>query len=438
MKISIFGMGYVGAVSGACLAELGHEIIGVDTNLQKVESLNSGVSPIVERGVDDRVRSAVQAGRMTATNDVERAVAGSEVSLISVGTPSDSAGQVSFAAIDGVVREIGQAIRRKTEGHAVVLRSTVPPGTTEGRIAPLLEEAAGREIGRELSLSMNPEFLREGSAVKDFYAPPFTVAGSVTQDGYARVEELYHGIEAPFVPTSCHCAESLKYLSNVYHAVKITFANEFGAVLGSLGMDSREALDLFCQDTDLNISRAYLRPGFAFGGSCLPKEIRAITAQARALGLEVPMLSSVLQSNRAQIDRAFELISSGGRRKVALFGLAFKPGTDDLRESPFVALAERLIGRGFELAIYDHSLEIGRLVGTNRDFIEREIPHLDRLLAPDPETALAGAEVVVVGHVDPAGKAAVLEQAGSATLVDLAGVREFQEMPGLDYRGICW
>ncbi len=442
MRVSIFGVGYVGAVSGACLSELGHEVIGVDTDAQKVAAINAGVSPIVEAGVEERIAAARQAGRLSATGDAEEAVLGSDVSMISVGTPSAANGSTSYTALDGVVADIGRTLRKKNTPHAVILRSTVLPGTTEARIAPALSEASGRAIGETLSLSMNPEFLREGNAVRDFYKPPFTVVGSLSEAGYETGEALYEKLEAPFVRTECALAESIKYLSNVYHAVKITFANEFGALLKAKGLDARQALELFCRDDQLNISSAYLRPGFAFGGSCLPKELRATAGLAKALDLDLPMIGNVLASNAAHIERAFEIIAAGGRRKVALFGLAFKPGTDDLRESPFVALAERLIGRGFELTIYDRCLELGRLVGTNRDFIEREIPHLDRLLAVDPAQALEGAEVVVVGHVDEAAKQAILSQwgahGGAVTLVDLQGIEAFRELPGADYQGICW
>lgn len=438
MRVSIFGVGYVGAVSGACLSELGHEVIGVDTDASKVDAINAGLSPIIETGIDERIASAVAAGRLSATRDAEQAVLASDVSMISVGTPSAPDGSTLFAALDGVVADIGDALRKKNTPHAVILRSTVVPGTTEERIAPALCDAAGREIGDDLSLSMNPEFLREGNAVRDFYAPPFTVVGSLSESGYDTAEALYEKVEAPFVRTACALAESIKYLSNVFHAVKITFANEFGALLKAKGLDARQALELFCQDRQLNISTAYLRPGFAFGGSCLPKELRATEGLAKALNIELPMISHVLASNAAHIERAFQAITSGGRRKVALFGLAFKPGTDDLRESPFVALAERLIGRGFDLTIYDRCLEMGRLVGTNRAFIEREIPHLDRLLALDPQKALEGAEVVVVGHVDEAAKQAILAHGKPVTLVDLQGIDAFRDLPEIDYQGICW
>jgi len=439
MRLSIFGMGYVGAVSGACLADLGHQVIGVDTNAQKVEAINAGASPIVEAGVDERMAAALEAGRLSATLDAEQAVLESDASMISVGTPSGANGQVSLDAVGSVVEDIGRAIRKKQSAHAVIVRSTIPPGTTEGRLGPLLVEAAGRDLGAQLSLSVNPEFLREGSAVKDFHHPPFTVAGSMSDRGLDVVAEIYQAIEAPLLRTDCSLAESIKYLSNVFHAVKITFANEFGALLKAVGVDSRDALELFCQDRDLNISAAYLRPGFAFGGSCLPKEVRAIVGLARSLEIDLPMISHVLDSNQSHVDRAFALITEGGRKRVALFGLAFKPGTDDLRESPFVSLAERLIGRGFELRIFDHCLELGRLIGSNRDFIEREIPHLERLLAATPAAALESAEVAVIGHLDSSGRQALLEHAPRPlTVVDLQGIDELRAVEGITYRGICW
>ncbi len=438
MRVSIFGMGYVGAVSGACLAELGHEIIGVDVNADKVASINQGQTPVVEDGVPERIQAGVASGRIRATTDAREAVENSDMTFISVGTPSDANGSVSLQAIDAVSAEIGVAISAKDTAHTVVVRSTVPPGTTEDHIAPALSRHSGRQLGGGLEVGFNPEFLREGAAVRDFFNPPFTVGGSVGPGGYDAIEAVYKGVEAPFVRTSCRVAESIKYLSNSFHAVKITFANELGTLLKHLGMDSREALELFRQDRELNISPAYLRPGFAFGGSCLPKELRAIQAMARKMDLDLPMLGNVMAANGSHIDRAFTMITRGGRRKVALFGLAFKPGTDDLRESPLVTLAERLIGKGYELTIYDRSLEIGRLVGANRDFIEREIPHLDRLLAKEPAAALDGAEVIVVGHAPADAVDAIKAAARGRTIVDLAGLDALKDLPETVYEGICW
>ena len=438
MKISVFGIGYVGAVSCGCLGQLGHEVIGVDLSAEKVEMLARGVSPIVEAKIGGLIEAGVAAGRLRATGDVEAAVAWSDLSFISVGTPSGADGGVSMVAVDKVAAAIGAAIGRKSTPHTVVMRSTVPPGTAEDRVIPILEQASGRRLGDALAYYSNPEFLREGTAVDDFHAPPFTLIGAPPGDDAAVVRELYGAIEAPLHVVPYRVAESVKYLSNVFHAVKLAFANEAGAVLASYGVDAREAFRLFCEDRTLNISPAYLRPGFAFGGSCLPKDIRSFLALAGQKSMPVPFLAGVLPSNQAIIERVFESIARHGRRRVALFGLSFKSGTDDLRESPFVILAERLIGRGYDLRIFDRSVNVARLVGANRQYIEREIPHIERLLAPSPEAALEGAELVIVGHVAKGDRAAMISALGGQAVFDLAGIPELQAHGGIEYQGLCW
>ena len=438
MKISVFGLGYVGAVSCACLPELGHEVIGVDTNPAKVRMINDGQSPVVEEGINELIEAAIRAGKLRATDDVEAAVIGSEISLISVATPSNPNYTPNLSAVDTVIRSIGAAIRKKSGHHTIVLRSTVPPGTTEDRIRPILEEAVGRKVGDRLSLVFNPEFLREGTSVKDFHQPPQTVIGSLDEAGYVALEQMYAGLPGVVVRASCRVAESVKYLCNVFHAMKIVFANEAGSVLKACGLDGREVMRIFCQDTQLNISAAYLRPGFAFGGSCLPKEVKGFLTLARDKDVPIPALAGLLDSNAAHIDRAYDMIARDGRRKVALFGLAFKPGTDDMRDSPLVTLAERLLGKGFDLAIYDNFVKISRLLGKNKEFIEREIPHLDRLLQETPEQALDGAQVVVVGHADPAARKAIVAQATGRRIVDLSGYAELRGAGAAHYEGICW
>ena len=438
MKISVFGLGYVGAVSCACLPELGHEVIGVDINAMKVELIASGQSPVVESGIEELMGSAVKAGRLTATRDVAAAVASTDMSLISVATPALSNFMPDLTALDAVVDQIGAEIAKKATAHTVVIRSTVAPGTTRERIAPLLEAAAGRKIGDRLSLVFNPEFLREGSSVSDFHNPPQTIVGSLDEAGVEAMRELYRGLPGNFVAADVEVAESVKYLCNVFHALKIVFANEAGAVLKECGLDSRIVLDLFCQDTQLNISRAYLRPGFAFGGSCLPKEVKGFLTMARERQVDIPVLGALLSSNEAHIDRAFGQIAKHGRRPVALFGLAFKPGTDDLRDSPLVVLAERLLGKGFDLAIYDKSVKIARLLGKNKDYIDREIPHLDRLLHDTPGAALARAEIVIVGHADAQARQCIVAQAKAARVVDLNGYADLRDAGFAAYEGICW
>jgi GDP-mannose 6-dehydrogenase len=437
LKVSVFGLGYVGAVSCACLADRGHDVIGVDIHPAKVDMVLRGESPVVEEGIEELMAAGVAAGRLRATLDLGLAIAESEVSLISVATPSNADYTPDLTAVDKVITAIGQAIAKKPGHHTIVLRSTVPPGTTEERIQPLLEAAAGRKVGDRLSLVFNPEFLREGSSVKDFYQPPQTVIGSLDEAGYVVMEQMYAGLPGAFVRTTCRVAESVKYLCNVFHALKIVFANETGSVLKACGLDSREVLKIFCQDTQLNISAAYMRPGFAFGGSCLPKEVKGFITLAQMHNVAIPSMAGLLNSNGAHIDRAYDLIARDGRRKVALFGLAFKPGTDDMRDSPLVALAEKLMGKGFDIAIYDSSVKLSRLLGKNREFIEREIPHLDRLLRDQPEAALDGAEIIVIGHADAAARKAIVAAADGRRIVDLAGYADMQKASA-KYEGICW
>ncbi len=438
MRVSIFGLGYVGAVSSACFADMGHSVIGVDISQAKLDMIMSAKSPVVEPGVEERIATAVAEKRLTVTTDVRAAVLESDVSLVSVGTPSAANGTPDLGALKKVVTDIGSAIKDKDSSHAVVIRSTIPPGTIRDLIVPTLEESSGRKLDDRLVVANNPEFLREGSAVKDFYAPPFTVSGSPTASGHAVLKELYAGIDAPIHEVECEAAEAIKYLSNTYHAVKISFANEMGALLKMHGMDSRNAMRLFCEDRQLNISSAYLRPGFAFGGSCLPKEIRSVAALARSGNIQLSLIESLITSNNQHIDRAFEMISKHGRQQIALLGLAFKSGTDDLRESPFVALAERLIGRGYDLKIFDESLELARLVGSNREFIEREIPHLDRMLQQSPETALQGANIVVVGHANKNTLQLLTSGSKKLNIVDLQGYKELEDADFDNYEGICW
>ncbi len=438
MKLSVFGLGYVGAVSSACLAKLGHHVIGVDISETKINLINNGRPSIIEDEIGDITSTVVTDGRLRAVSDTKAAVIDSDVSLVSVGTPSSVDGSVSLKAIDAVIEQIGHAIRSKSGCHTVVIRSTVLPGTTEDYIAPALIRASGREIGQDLNLCFNPEFLREGSSVRDFYKPPFTVIGSMTDDGFTVLEGMYSEIDAPIVRTNCRIAESVKYLSNVYHAVKITFANEFGALLKSCKLDAREAMEIFCQDVDLNISRAYLRPGYAFGGSCLPKDLRAILSLAKTNNIELPFLSSILRSNETHIERAFRLVTARPRGKVAFFGLSYKAGTDDLRESPLVVLAERLIGRGYELTIVDKNIDIARLTGANKEFIMREIPHLERLIVRDPVEAIAGSDIVVLCHADMEAVTAIMNDCEDRLIVDLQGLKELQASSGAEYEGICW
>jgi GDP-mannose 6-dehydrogenase len=438
MKISVFGTGYVGVVSSACLSALGHDVVGVDIVPEKVAMLNRGESPIIESGLTELVSMSVAAGRLSATHSVGEAVRNSDISFISVGTPSSADGSASTSALADVMGSIGEEIRTKATPHIVVIRSTIPPSTSEERFIPLLEQASHRKVGDDLSFYVNPEFLREGTAIQDFRNPPFTLIGAPPGDNAVSLRALYASLQSPLFVTPIRVAESVKYLSNTYHALKLAFANEAGAILSECGADARAAFEIFCKDRQLNISPAYLRPGYAFGGSCLPKDVRAFTALADTLSIQAPLLKSVLTSNEQVVDRAFAAITKKGRAPISMFGLAFKSGTDDLRESPYVTLAERLIGRGYDLRIFDERVDMARLIGQNRRYIEREIPHLGRLLVSSPKLALDHAQIVVIGHITRSYLPSILNSLNGQTVIDLFGLPELETHPAIRYYGLCW
>jgi GDP-mannose 6-dehydrogenase len=438
MKISVFGLGYVGAVTATCFAELGHEVMGVEVNREKVAMINDGVAPIVEPELQERIAAVSANGLLRATTDGEQAVLGSDLSLICVGTPTSASGAVALDALDGVVAEIGNALRAKRSPHVVVVRSTVPPGTTAGRVARALQASSGRQIGDGVELCCNPEFLREGSALHDFYHPPFTVIGITSETAPTMLTDLYRDIPAPLFCTPCNIAEAVKTVSNSFHALKIAFANEIGSLLKANGVDGRHVMQIFCHDQKLNLSAAYLRPGFAFGGSCLPKDTRALVHLGVGRDVRVPLLERILASNEAHIDRAFQLVTERGRCTVALFGIAFKPGTDDLRDSPLVTLAERLIGKGYRLRICDPHVEVSRLTGKNRAFIEREIPHLGALMVGSSAAALDNADLIVIGQAGPEEIAEITSRHANRPIVDLQGVDAPQLVNSPAYVGICW
>ena len=394
-SISIFGLGYVGAVTSACLASRGHRIIGVDPNASKVEHIQAGMSPIVEAGVQEMIAAAKNAGLISATGDATAAVMSSDISFISVGTPSQRNGKLDLAYVRKVCADIGHSLRQKDSFHWIVLRSTVLPGTTESVIIPALEAASGRKVGRDFLVCFNPEFLREGTAVADFFNPPFTVIGTDDPILAAPIHELYSFLSAQMWETSIQAAEMIKYSCNAFHALKVAFANEMGSISRAFGVDPKIVSDIFKSDTRLNISTAYLSPGFAFGGSCLPKDLKALTYRARELDLKLPLLESILPSNVEHIDRAAEAILALGMRKVGVLGLSFKPGTDDLRESSIVHLVKRLIAEGCQVQIWDKNVSLGQLIGSNRQFINDSIPHIGMLLRDDIQDVLAHAEVLV-------------------------------------------
>jgi len=394
-SISIFGLGYVGAVTSACLASRGHRIIGVDPNASKVEHIQAGMSPIVEAGVQEMIAAAKNAGLISATGDATAAVMSSDISFISVGTPSQRNGKLDLSYVRKVCTDIGHSLRQKDSFHWIVLRSTVLPGTTESVITPALEAASGKKVGRDFLVCFNPEFLREGTAVADFFNPPFTVIGTDDPILAAPIHELYSFLSAQMWETSIQAAEMIKYSCNAFHALKVAFANEMGSISRALGVDPKIVSDIFKSDTRLNISTAYLSPGFAFGGSCLPKDLKALTYRARELDLKLPLLESILPSNAEHIDRAAEAILALGMRKIGVLGLSFKPGTDDLRESSIVHLVKRLIAEGCQVQIWDKNVSLGQLIGSNRQFINDSIPHIGMLLRDDIQDVLAHAEVLV-------------------------------------------
>ncbi len=397
MKISIFGLGYVGAVSLACLARDGHEVIGVDIDRSKLELISAGKTPVVEEGMVALMDRVVCSGKASVTTQAQQAVQGSEMSLVCVGTPSAANGSQDQTAILRLAGELATAIRDKSEPHVVVFRSTLVPGTVEEVLRPMMEAQSGKKDGEGFHLCFQPEFLREGSSIRDYDKPPLTVVGANHAYPVERLRALFGHLPCKFVQTSVRAAEMMKYSCNNFHALKITFANETARLCGALGVNAFEVMDLLCQDTQLNISAAYLRPGFAFGGSCLPKDLRATTYLAKKHDVELPMLAGILPSNRSHLDRALHKLLATGKRKIGFIGLSFKTGTDDLRESPLVVLAEQLIGKGKQLSIFDPEVHLAQLLGANRSFIEQHLPHIGAMLQADMESVVDASDVLVVG-----------------------------------------
>jgi len=435
MQIAIFGLGYVGAVTASCFAAEGHRVIGVDTDTYKVQCITEGRSPIVERGLEDYIRRGREAGRLVATTRAEEAVAQSEMALICVGTPSRQNGSLNLEFVERVCRQVGTALAEREGGYIVVVRSTVLPGTCEGLVIPTIEKASGKRHGEGFQVCMNPEFLREGTAIHDFYYPPLTVIGSQSMEAADRVAELYANLPAECVKTDLRTAETIKYVNNAFHALKITFANEIGAWCKQEGVDSHVVMRLLTMDTKLNISPAYLTPGFAFGGSCLPKDLRALVYRARQCDLTLPTLESILVSNRLQIDRTVDLIVQLGKRRVGVVGLAFKAGTDDLRESPVVTLCEHLIGKGYLLRIYDPNVSLAAIYGSNKAYIEREIPHIRALMCNSLQQLIDESEVVVLANRDECVVPHIFRD--EQTVVDLARCLSPEAIRG-QYIGLYW
>lgn len=435
MKLSIFGLGYVGCVSAACFAAAGHEVIGVDVNQVKVNIINDGLSPIVEPGVDNLIAAAAKEQKLSATTNVAQAVAESDLSLVCVGTPSNHNGSLDLSYIKRVCQEIGAALEKKQTYHIVAIRSTMLPGTIASIVTPTLEVYSGKRAGHGFGVAINPEFLREGTSIQDFNHPPFTLIGADDEDTAAPLRRLYAHLDAPVLTVKIKEAEMVKYTCNSFHALKVTFANEIGMLSKALGVDSHRVMEVFCQDTKLNLSPYYLKPGFAFGGSCLPKDLRAMNHKAKELDVNLPMLSSILSSNQLQIERAGDLVLRTGFKKVGVLGLSFKPNTDDLRESPLVTLVERLIGKGLKLSIYDREVELARLFGANKEFIENEIPHISSLMCKELQEVIDNSEVIIIGKKDEEFRA--IAEASGRVIIDLVRLIEREESRE-NYQGICW
>jgi len=437
LKISVFGLGYVGTVSAGCLANDGHEVIGVDPVQTKVNLINNGQTPIIEADIGQIIASMVQAGRLRATDDPAQAIEETDLSFVCVGTPSQANGNLDLRYMRRICEQIGQGLKDKAARHVVVIRSTILPGTMRKIVIPILEESSGKKAGADFGVCHNPEFLREGSAVKDFNSPPKTVVGELDQASGDMLAALYGKIDAPLIRTDFETAEMIKYVDNSWHALKVGFANEIGNLCKCFAIDAHEVMKIFCQDEKLNISPAYLLPGFAFGGSCLPKDLRALAYQAKMCDLELPIIASILSSNEMQIARGLHLIMEKGHKRIGVLGFSFKAGSDDLRESPMIEIIERLIGKGFDLRIYDKNVNIASLLGANRDFILNRIPHISRLMVGGKDAVLDHAQTVVIGNNDPDFRNVPERLRDDQVLVDFVRITRRRSEKG-NYDGICW
>jgi GDP-mannose 6-dehydrogenase len=438
-SISVFGLGYVGSVSAACFAHKGNRVIGVDLNPSKVDALNSGRNPIVEARLEELIAESHASCRLHATTDSRVAVLESDISLLCVGTPSQRNGKLDLSGVERVCEQIGEALRAKTGFHWVVLRSTVLPGTTEHVVIPTLEKTSGKKANSDFGVCFHPEFLREGTAVSDFFSPPFTILGTSNQERLGLLRELYHWANSKIYETTPSTAEMVKYVCNAFHGLKVSFANEIGTLCKGMGVDTETVTEIFTSDTHLNISSAYLKPGFAFGGSCLPKDLRAISYRAKELDARLPLLESILPSNAQHIERAAEAVLRTNKRKVGLLGLSFKSGTDDLRESSLVHLVKRLLGEGCECRIWDEDVLLGRILGSNRQFIEETIPHVGSLLTRDLQEVVESSEVLVIGTKAVSSEKLAAHLRPGTVVIDLVNLDKSRRLKGhAAYEGICW
>lgn len=437
MKISIFGLGYVGCVSLGCLAKNGHKVIGVDTNPTKVNFINKGKSPIIEKDLDNLIAQQHKAGTISATSDSLFAVKNSDVSFICVGTPNTDHGHLDLSAIFHVAGEIGKGIEQKTTRHIVVIRSTVLPGTNEN-IAKIIADTSKKKNGKDFAVVSNPEFLREGTAIKDYYNPAFTLIGASDDFAIAKMREIYKEVNAPVIVSEIKCAEIIKYINNAYHALKITFANEVGNICKGLDIDSHEVMNIFCQDDKLNISPYYFKPGFAYGGSCLPKDLKALTTIVNDLYIDTPVLKSIDHSNELQKNLAIKHIIGMGKRKLGFLGLSFKAGTDDLRNSPIIDVIEVLLGKGFDIKIFDRNVRLSKLFGANKNFILDKIPFISKFIINDPEEIIRHSDILVVVNNDEEFKEILSKVPKGKMIYDLVNISFKNKEKKERYRGISW
>ena len=435
MRISIFGLGYVGCVSLGCLAKRGHQVIGVDVSPVKIKQINSGLPTIIEKDIDTIIEEQHKAGRICATNDAKTAILNSEISIIAVGTPSSDNGHLDLRYVYKVAKDIGEALADKDEFHIMAIRSTVTPGTAD-KVAKIIERASGKKRNINFSVLSNPEFLREGTAVKDYFHPPLTLIGTDHEDAARKLASLYSELPAEIVITQTKVAEIMKYVNNTFHALKISFANEVGNICSALNIDSHKVMEIFCQDKILNISDYYFKPGFAFGGSCLPKDLKGLKTLAHDHYVQVPLIDSISKTNDLQIERAVSLILSKQVRKIGFLGLSFKAGTDDLRNSPAVELIEILLGKGLSICIYDHNVRLSELTGTNIEYIDRHIPHLSKLMVDDIKELISKSDLIVINNNDPEYENALSEYEGDISIIDMVRMNKLRTRPA--YKGINW
>ena len=438
MNISVFGLGYVGCVSAACLAKLGHQVVGVDLNTKKIDMINSGKCPIVEKDLDIIIEEVVKDNRLLATSDYFDAISKTDIAMICVGTPNEDNGSIDLTFIKRVSEQLGRALKTKQNYFVVVIRSTVLPGTIHNHIIPILESESGKKTGVDFGVCMNPEFLREGTSVYDFYNPPKIVIGEYDNKSGEQLIALSKQIEAPLIRTEIKTAEMVKYADNSFHALKVTFANEIGNICKKLSIDSHAVMDIFCIDDKLNLSPYYLKPGFAFGGSCLPKDLRAITNSAQKMGIKTYLLDSILDSNEYQIQTVIDKLVEYKGRKLGFCGLSFKHGTDDLRESPLVKVIETMLGKGFQIKIYDKNVSMAKLMGSNKDFIENEIPHIASLLCHSNKELINDSEIIIIGNNEDEFKKDLQFVNKNQVVIDLVRIVDTNTEIKGDYYGICW